>query len=327
MNERRTPRLSLDLLRGFRAAARHLSFTRAAQELFVTQSAISHEIKALEQQLGTMLFRRSNRTLHLTQAGQELLHAVDEALSLVDAAAERIAGSSPTFAVTTTVPFASMWLGPRLPRFTRLHPGFNMRLVASNDRLDLEREHIDVALRYAPRDTEPLSTDKLCDYRVFPVCSPALAHDRRRPIRTVADLSRHVLLDLETAAGGRPWYDWKLWLDAKGMGTVKAAGSLRFSHYDQVIDAAIEGNGVAMGKWPHLTQHIKNGVLVAPLGDESAAITGSLYIVVAKRAPSDIASSFSAWLHSELARDAAPPMTGKRATKRPRRTVAAKSGR
>ena len=159
---RRPPSLSLDLLRGFRAAARHLSFTRAAQELFITQSAISHEVKALEQQLGTPLFRRANRALQLTDAGRELLHAVDEALSLVDAAAARISGTTKAFTVTTTVPLASLWLGPRLARFTRQHPDRSMRVVASNDVLDIEREGIDVAIRYLRRGAASAGGEKLC---------------------------------------------------------------------------------------------------------------------------------------------------------------------
>ena len=122
MDARRVPRLSLDLLRGFRAAARHLSFTRAAQELFVTQSAISREIRTLEEQLGTPLFRRANRTLELTEAGRDLFKAVDEALALIDGATERVVKPARQLAIAITVPLASMWLVPRLPQFTRNTP-------------------------------------------------------------------------------------------------------------------------------------------------------------------------------------------------------------
>ncbi len=143
MERRRQPRLSLDLLRGFRAAARHLSFTRAAQELHVTQSAISREIKTLENQIGRPLFQRVHRALRLTRAGEELYRATDDALALIDAAANRIAGSGSALAVTTTTALASLWLAPRLPRFYHLHPGIDVRITASNDKPDLEREHID----------------------------------------------------------------------------------------------------------------------------------------------------------------------------------------
>ena len=106
--------------------------------------------------------------------------------------------------------------------------------------------------------------EKLFDYEQFPVCAPALACDPLRPLRTPADLSRHVLLDFETTLYGRQWYDWMRWFGAKGIREMKATGSLRFSHYDQVIEAAVNGAGVAVGKRPHLITHLRDGVLVAP---------------------------------------------------------------
>ena len=124
------PRLSLDLLRGFRAAARHLSFTRAADELFVTQAAISREIKTLEDQLGQPLFERQRLALQLTRAGEELYRAADQALSHLDAVTDRLAGSGATLRVMTTTGLASLWLAPRLPRFNRLNPTIDVRIVA-----------------------------------------------------------------------------------------------------------------------------------------------------------------------------------------------------
>lgn len=304
MDRQRMPRLSLDLLRGFCAAARHLSFTRAAQELFVTQSAVSREVGTLEEQLGTPLFRRINRGLQLTQAGHELYRAVDDALRLVDAATERVVGRGQTLTVTTTVPLASLWLAPRLPGFARLHPEINMRVVASNDTLDLEREHVDIAIRYAPLGAAAPSQHKLFDYEMLPISSPAVACDRARPIRSCADLSQHVLLDYESVHNGRAWYDWQQWFDTMNICGFRAAGSLRFSHYDQVIQAAIEGSGVAVGKRPHLMRHFRAGTLVAPLGDAGVAKLGSFYVVVSDRAQGAVADTFVAWLHDEARQDA-----------------------
>lgn len=303
MHGRRRPRLSLDLLRGFRAAARHLSFTRAAHELFVTQPAISREIRTLEEQLGQPLFRRVNRALQLTQAGQELYAAVDEGLALIDAATMRISGAWRTLAVTTSVALASTWLVPRLPRFAQLHPDIDMRFVASNDAIDLEREHIDIAIRYVPLDAATSSRDKLFDYRQFPVCSPALANDETRPFHTPADLSRHVLIDFETVLYGRPWYDWKQWFGAMKLRGAKGAGWLRFSHYDQVVEAAIKGSGVAIGKLPHLKQHLRDGVLVAPLGEQWVAELGAFYIELSRSAQADVVEPFINWLHEEARQD------------------------
>lgn len=310
MDRRRVPHLSLDLLRGFRAAARHLSFTRAAQELFVTQPAISHEVKTLEAQLGRPLFRRVNRALELTQAGQVLYRAVDEALALIADAAMRVAGDRRTLSVTTTVALASTWLVPRLPNFAQRHPEVDMRLVASNDALDLVRENLDLAVRYVPHVTPTPSKDKLFDYFQFPVCAPALLADAARPLRTPADLTRHVLLDFETTLYGRPWYDWQQWLDAVHLRVPKGAGWLRFSHYDQVVEASLNGAGVAVGKWPHLWRHLRDGTLVAPLGSEWTAHPGAFYVEDAGSAPREVIDWFVGWLHAEALADAnaCPPV-------------------
>lgn len=306
MDTRRNPRLSLDLLRGFRAAARHLSFTRAAQELFLTQPAISRGIRRLEEQLGTPLFHRVNRTLRLTHEGEQLYRTADEAIESIDAIARRIAGAGCTLAVTTTVPLASMWLGPRLPRFARDHPEIDMRLTASNDVLDLARERVDVAIRHLPPGASaPPNGEKLMDYDIFPVCAPALAGDRQRPLRSKDDLSRHVLLDMQTTSNGRPWHDWQHWFDAMAIRSLEPAGSLRFSHYDQVVQAAVEGGGVAIGKRPHLARHLREGTLVAPLGDAGVARLGSFFVLVAEAARSHATEAFAAWLHDEARRDAA----------------------
>ncbi len=198
MKRQRTPRLSLDLLRGFHAAARHLSFTRAAHELFVTQSAISHEIRTLEEQLGRPLFRRVNRSLQLTQTGEELYRAIDEALTLIDVATERASGPWRTLSVTTTVALASTWLVPRLPRFAALNPEVDLRIVASNDTVDLKREHIDVAIRFVLMSAPQPALEKPFDYRQFPCLlagagaqSRAAAAHACRPRRSCAGRLRN----------------------------------------------------------------------------------------------------------------------------------------
>ena len=317
MNRQRAPRLSLDLLRAFRSAARHLSFTRAAREQFVTQSAISRAIRTLEDQLGQPLFHRVNRALTLTHAGEELYRASDEALALIDTATDRLTGSAGALAVTTTTALASTWLVPKLPRFARLHPGTDVRIFASNDMVDLEREHIDVALRFLLTGADAANGDCLVEYRQFPVCLPAIARSRKRPLRTPADLGAHVRLEFETVVYGRPWYDWEHWFDAMGVRPVAPAGTMRFSHYDQVIEAANKGSGIAIGKWPHLSRHLCEGTLCAPFGPEGVAHVGDFYLVVATNAAerSDV-RAFVAWLRDEVQRDEAraPPLL--RAAKR-----------
>jgi LysR family transcriptional regulator, glycine cleavage system transcriptional activator len=298
------PRLSLDLLRGFRAAACHLSFTRAAQELHVTQSAISREIKTLELQIGKLLFRRVHRALQLTRAGEELYRATDEALALIDAAAGRVAESGKALAVTTTTALASLWLAPRLPRFNRLHPGIGVRVVATNDKPDLEREQLDLAIRFVARGADTPDGERFADCQIFPVCSPALARDRKNPLRSPADLAQHVCLDFETIRDGRPWSEWDEWYGALKIPVVTPASTLRFSHYDQMIPAVVEGSGVAMGVLPHFAHYLRDGTLCGPFGPAAVATLGTFFIVLRPNvSPSDVTEAFVAWLRSEVRRD------------------------
>jgi LysR family transcriptional regulator, glycine cleavage system transcriptional activator len=305
-SKRRRPRLSLDLLKGFEAAARHLSFTQAAQELSLTQSAISREIKTLEDQLGQQLFTRINRGLLLTDAGQLLYRAVGAALTLIDEATDRLVASegAERLTVTTSVPLASMWLVPKLWRFVRLHPEVDVRSVAAEQNLDLERERLDIAIRWAPPGSNVPGGEPLFDMEMFPVCSPGLARDQVRPLKRPADLKNHVLLDLEIVTSRGPWSDWGPWLDAMRLGDLKPASTLRFSHFDQVIQAAIDGSGVAMGRNPHNARHLREGLLVAPLGREAILKRGTYFVLIhprsAKRA---VVKEFVAWVRDEIHQD------------------------
>src|ERR1700694_1401174 len=237
MDKRRYPRLSLDLLRGFRVAARHLSFTRAAQELFITQSAISREIKTLEEQIGQPLFRRVHRALQLTRAGEELYRAADEALTQLDAVTDRLTRTGRALKVTTTTALASLWLAPRLSRFNRLCPEIDVRIVASNDKPDLERDQLDIAIRFVAAGADSPDAEQLITCESFPVCSPALARDPARPLRTPAHLALHVRLDYETVRDGRRLSEWDFWFNAMKIRAVEPASTLRFPQFDQSIPA------------------------------------------------------------------------------------------
>jgi len=304
-NKRRRSRFSLTLLQGFEAAARHLSFTRAAQELSLTQSAISREIKTLEQQLGQALFVRVNRGIRLTEAGQTLHRAVGQALALIDEATDRLGASkgSETLTVTTSAPLASMWLVPKLWRFLSLHPEIDVRCVAADQRLDLERERLDIAIRWSPHDSGVPGGERLFGVEIFPICAPALA--RARTLRGPADLARHVLLDLETITGIGSWSDWAPWLEAMQLPDLKPLGTLRFSHYDQVIQAAIDGSGVAIGRTPHNLRQLRDGLLVTPLEEEGKISLGAYFALIAPRsAERAVVKKFLAWIRSEIRADA-----------------------
>lgn len=295
---------SLDLLRGFEAAARRSSFTLAAQELFVTQSAISRQVKTLEADLGVRLFERRHRAIRLTPAGQTLLRATEQALRLLaDAAADLRAGAAQRpLTVTCSVGFASLWLVPRLLEFRHAHPDIDLRIDANNRFVDLEREGIELAVRYCPPELAPAGAVRLFGEEVFPVCSPALL--RELPLATPHDLARHVLLHYGNDDHVLPSASWTVWTEALGVGRLTPAGSLRFSQYDQVIQAAVAGQGVALGIGPLVRRHLEQGRLVAPLEQRSATPRG-YYLATSARARlrADV-RAFSAWLVAAAGDDA-----------------------
>jgi DNA-binding transcriptional LysR family regulator len=282
---------------------------------------VSREIKTLEDQLGQPLFSRVNRGLQLTEPGQVLYRAVGEALSLIEEATSRLAGAKAveTLTVTTSVPLASTWLVPKLPRFLRRYPEIDVRSVAADQRLDLQRERLDIAIRWAPPGSIVPDGERLFDVEIFPVCAPATARDSKRPVKSPDDLARHVLLDLETFTHKGRWSDWQPWLEAMKMLKLKPAGTLRFSHYDQVIQAAIDGSGIAIGRTPHNARHLRDGSLVAPLGKAGAIPWGNYFVLIApSSAQRPIVKKFVAWLHEEVREDAARPRKGKSAHRKSR---------
>jgi LysR family transcriptional regulator, glycine cleavage system transcriptional activator len=171
----------LAFLQGFEAAARTLSFTKAAEELFVTQSAVSRQIRALEDNLGLKLFERRSRSLTLTDNGQALYRIATDVFDRLQAATDRLRAETRArqLAITTTTGFASLWLIPRLRRFTALHPDIDVRLAATTDVLNLERSLIDIAIRYCRPETVPEGTVRLFGEEMIPVCSRALMRDKR----------------------------------------------------------------------------------------------------------------------------------------------------
>lgn len=293
---------SLDLLRGFEAAARHLSFTRAARELHVTQSAVSRQIKTIEEQLGVTLFRRLNRALLLTEEGQALARAVAGALAGIEQAVARLPGLAEDrpITVTTTISFAALWLVPRLARFRTAFPHTDVRLAARTELVDLERERIDVAIRFCEPRTAPPGSIPLIGEDVFPVASPRLARDRARPLRTPADLKHHVLLHLDDPQGEWPWLTWREWLLALKVPELKSAGALHFSHYDQLVHAAINGEGIGLGRAPLVDRFMESGELVAPFHDR-VTVTRKYFVIMATAARGQRrVREFVDWLLSEV---------------------------
>lgn len=296
---------SLDLLRGFEAAARHLSFTRAAGELFLTQSAVSRQIQALEQQLGVPLFERRHREIRLTGAGQQLYRAAADAMRLLTDTAERIRSEvqPPLLTVSCTIGFASMWLVPRLAEFRAQHPEIEIRIDANHQLLDLERERIEVAVRFGPAGLSPPGSPQLFGEEVLPVCSPALLDLPARPLAEPADLRHHVLLHYAAAEKYWPVAAWSVWLETMNQHGLKPAGSLQFNQYDQLLNAALEGQGVALAVSALVQRHLRQGRLVALFGKRFATPRG-YYLVVGRFAaqrPDVIA--FTQWLRATAERE------------------------
>jgi len=297
MSEQRRDLPSLDLLRGFEAAARNLSFTRAAEELFVTQSAVSRQVKTIEDHLGAALFVRRHRALLLTEAGHELYRATAQALRQLSDAAARIRerGAGYTLTVTATSGFASLWLIPRLADFRNERPDIDIRIAANNKMLDLEREGIEVAIRYCMPKIAPEGAVKLFGEVVLPVCSPKRV-TRTEPLAQPGDLRRHILLHYDQPDGVTPWLSWTVWLETMQLPGLKPAGSLRFSQYDQTIQAAIDGQGVALGTSPLVRQLIKQGRLVAPL-EKKFESSRAYYLVISPGAVDrPEVKDFAGWL-------------------------------
>ena len=293
---------ALDLLVGFESSARHLSFTKAGEELFLTQSAVSRQIKELEDQLGVVLFQRRHRALALTEAGQQFYAAAAQALSTMRAATDRLRAQAGRkgLSVTTTHSFAALWLIPRLAGFTRDHPGVDVRITAETRVQDLERDGLDLALRHGPASLAGPNAVRLFGEKVFPVCSPKLL--KKRPLEKPQDLKNHVLLQYDDPDGRHPWLHWKTWLEVERIADLKPAGTLSFSGYEQIIPAAIAGHGVALGRSPLVKDLMRSGELVAPF-KSSADPARAYFAILSKNAVGrPEVNAFLEWLKTEAAK-------------------------
>jgi LysR family glycine cleavage system transcriptional activator len=264
----RSPRsrpVTLSGLRGFEAAARLLSFTLAARELGLTQSAVSRQIRGLEDQVGRALFRRGIRSLQLTVAGERLYRAVHAGLRTVDAGVDEVRGHRRRrrLSVTTAASLASLVLVPRLPDFSAAHPGVDIRIDASDRPRDLQAEGIDIAIRFYRHERAPRGLRLLHDEQLVPVLSPRLAQ-RIGPIRTPADLGRATLLveDAPTVDDQGPWEQW---FEAAGVPMPAEAPRLMLSFTHQALDAALREQGVMLAPTIYVREHLARGSLVAPL--------------------------------------------------------------
>ena len=249
----------LTALRAFEAAGRHLSFTKAADELHVTQAAISHQVKSLEKYLGLKLFRRLNRTLVLTDAGQLYLPPLTDAFEGITRATHRLRQHLGRARLTVSVlpSFAAGWLVPRLGRFRQRCPDVDLRIDPTNSLTDFRRDDVELGILYGRGNYPGLRTDRLMREEFFPVCSPRLL-EGPAPLRDPADLTHHTLLHDDMTV------DWRTWLLAAGVEGVDAERGITVTDSSMLLRAAIAGQGVALARSVLAADEIASGRLVRP---------------------------------------------------------------
>lgn len=289
----------LNALRAFEAAARHLSFTRAAEELHVTQAAISHQVKALEEHLGRKLFRRLNRALLLSDDGQAYLPSVSRAFALLnDATRDLLERDAPGPLTVSALPsFAARWLVPRLGRFRQIHPDIDLRIDPSAALTDFASGDVDVGIRYGRGKYSALRADWLMTEDIFPVCSPALLSGEH-PLRAPGDLEHQVLLH-DDGHG-----DWRTWLLAAGVDRVDPTRGPIFTDSSMLIQAAMAGQGVALARGVLAADELAAGRLVRPF-TLSLPTEYAYYLVCPQNtAEQPKIAAFRDWLLDEARREA-----------------------
>jgi LysR family transcriptional regulator, glycine cleavage system transcriptional activator len=302
----------LEFLRSFEAAARTLSFTVAANELFLTQSAVSRQMQQLEESIGTPLFFRQHRALALTEAGRTLQRAVVDSLerlrdaTLVIRASQQASSDLRQVAVTCTPGFASLWLIPRLARFTASHPHVDVRISATYEVQDINRAQLDFAIRFNPIHASDSIGEPLFTETMQPVCSPILLTQSPHPLKTPADLVHHTLLMVDYAEPIFVSEDWDPWLKLMSFNQVKHKNMVRFSQYADAVSAAVAGQGVVIGRFPLIDSLMHDGRLVAPFSAHSGGHSGlaesqrAYFLTMGARAAiNPDAQDFAAWLRQE----------------------------
>jgi LysR family transcriptional regulator, glycine cleavage system transcriptional activator len=271
----------LATMRTFEAVARNLSFTRAADELALTQSAVSHQIRALEDHLGTRLFRRLHRGIELTVDGRAFLEGARAGLDSILLASERLRNQHRVGVLTVAAPaaFAIWWLVPRLGRFAALHPEIEVRIATIDGREpDLWRDGIDLAVVKRPPKITAQETAEMPLLRevVFPVCSPSLLNGARS-LRNPSDLTRYPLIECEAAEAEDIEFGWSTWLDRFGLDGAAGTRRLRFSHFGVALSAAVDGLGVALGRSPMVDAELAAGRLVRPFAKRVIAKASEVF--------------------------------------------------
>jgi LysR family transcriptional regulator, glycine cleavage system transcriptional activator len=289
-------------LRAFDAAARHLSFSRAAEELHVTPAAISHQIKELEEQTGVELFTRTSRSMKLTKAGDILFESTRETLDILGRALNRMRRLTKQnqLRVSSAPSIAAKWLVPRLDRFFSAFPGADVRVDISAAPVDFTRDDADVAIRFGLGKYPGLRADLLFQDKVFPVCSPKII-SKEKPLKVPRDLLKHTLIHLDWDAQGSPWPNWRMWMMAAGVKDFDSTAGLHFDHTALAVQAAIDGFGVALGDSNLVADDLAAGRLIKPFELSLKAPADFAYYVISpvETAEQPMIKAFREWCLTE----------------------------
>jgi DNA-binding transcriptional LysR family regulator len=298
----RTRPIAAGQLRAFEAVARPLNFRAAAEEMALTQSAVSRQIQAIEEEVGVSLFLRHTRAVELTGAGAQLLLAVQQALPRIDGAVRQIRQSAgrKSVSLTTFASFASMWMIPRLEAFQRDNPGIDIRIDASDAPVDLEVADVDLALRYGARENMPPGALRLFGETLTPVASPWLIKSNP-PIRTPADIAGFTLIEAGDAHRTHlEWLTWRRWFEGNGVARAQPRRWLYFNYAYQMVQAALTGQGLVLARSSLIAESLANGDLVEVLPQHRMDSPMAYWLLVGPRNASrpEIAA-FCEWLQDQ----------------------------
>jgi LysR family glycine cleavage system transcriptional activator len=287
---------SLDLIRGFVAVGRRMSITLAAEDLFLTQSAVSRQIIALEEALGVRLLNRGYRSIRFTAEGERFFRVADSALQQLQDGVNALAAGRDRqpVTITATIGVSGLWLMPRLGGFQQRHPDIDVRVAASNKVMDLRTQSADIAIRYCAPANAPPGSLRLFGEAVAPVADPSLG------VRQLdaESLARQVLIEYDDS--NRPWLQWADRLHSMGLSAIKPKGVLRYNQYDQAIRAALEGQGIALGRIALIEPLLSQGRLVAVGGADADHARGYAYwLVQADSTPRDDVQVVLDWIKAE----------------------------
>lgn len=309
MNNPRSRPLSLDFLRAFEAVSRRLSFSAAAEELHLTQSAISRQIKGLEEDLGTPLFNRGTRKVELTAAGVSLQRSVLPLLERLDRTVREIRarGARRQVAVTTFASFATLWLLPRLADFQQQHPDIDIRISAIDRLFELDDPDIDLMLRYGPPGVAPVGATQLFGETLTPLASPRLLEQASAGLAPrlaqPADLTQHALIEEDSSQPTAASLSWRRWLDEQALGELQPRSWVYLNYTHQQVQAALAGQGVALARMALVHELIARGELVEPFGPGRRLASHAAYYRVTSLAaePRPELAAFIAWIDQQAA--------------------------